>query len=241
MAESGFLTTKSTEWSRGRSLPPLWKTDDTLHKDFGENEELPLDHIQSIAPLSVGGVMEKRRTEGGMLVAVKTMNTYGNWDTNDDLKREVAILRSLNHYHSVSLLGTYTKGDSFSAVMEPCATCDLYTYLSKPKSKAFKNMTMSYGSPDSFLPKIMGCLAHGLQYIHKVPKMQYGPGEGKVVRHRDITLTNIVLDGPRVLYTDFGLSKFVTATQTGSTGSSSKTKMVKATPSPRGFQHANCT
>ncbi len=241
MAESDFLTTKSTKWSRDKSLSPLWKKDNVWHKEFEENEKLPLDHIQSIACLSLGGVMEKRQTEDGMLVAVKTMNTYRNRDMNNELIREVGILRSLKHYHSVSLLGTYTKEDSFSAVMEPCATCDLYTYLSQPKSNVFKSITTHCGPQDTFLPKIMGCLAHGLQYLHKVPRMQYDTDEGKVVRHRDITLTNIVLDGSRVLYTDFGLSKFVTATQTGSTGSSHKTSMVKATPSSRGFQHANCT
>ena len=241
MAESDFLTTKSTEWSRDKSLAPLWKNHSGWHKVFGKDEKLPLDHIESIAWLSLGGVMEKRRTEDGMLVAVKTMNTRRNGDTNNELTREVGILRSLKHYHSVSLLGTYTKGDFFSAVMEPCATCDLDTYLSAPESDAFETITMRSGSPDSFLPKIMGCLAHGLQYLHKQPRMQYGTDEGNDVRHRDITPMNIVLDGSRVLYTDFGLSAFVTATQTGSTGPSRKTLMVKATPSSRGFQHAKCT
>ena len=241
MAESDFLTTKSTEWSREKSLSPLWKKDGVWHKNFEVNEKLPLDHIQSIAPLSIGGVMEKRSTEDGMLVAVKIMDTYRDGSINNELTREVGILRSLKHFHSVSLLGTYTKGDSFGAVMEPCATCDLYTYLSQPRSSAFESITKDYGSPDSFLPKIMGCLAHGLQYLHKERRMQYDTDEEKVIRHRDITPRNIVLDGPRVLYTDFGLSAFVTASRTGSSGSSHKTIMVKATPSSRGFQHANCT
>ena len=241
MAESDFLTTKSTEWSRDKSPSSLWEEDGVWHKDFEENEKLPLDHLDSIGPLSIGGVMEKRQTEDGRLVAVKKMNTYGDRDINNKLTREVEILRSLKHFHSVSLLGTYTKPDSFSAVMEPCATCDLDTYLSQPKSNAFESITKRYGSPDSFLPKIMGCLAHGLQYLHKERRVQYDTDEGKVVRHRDITPRNMVLDGPRVLYTDFGLSAFVTATRTGSSGSSHKTLTVKATPSSRGFQHANCT
>ena len=241
MAGSGFLTTKSTEWSRVKSPSPLWKEDGGWHKEFGENEKLPLNHIQPIASLSAGGVMEKYRTEDGMLVAVKTMETFGDSNLNNELTQEVGILRDLKHYHSVSLLGTYIRGDSFSAVMEPCATCNLDTYLSQPKSNVFKHITTRCGPQDTFLPKVMGCLAHGLQYLHKEPRMQYDTGEGKIVRHRDITPTNIVLDGPRVLYTDFGLSKFVTATRTGSTGSSPKTSMVKATPSSRGFQHADCT
>ena len=242
MAESDFLTTKSTEWSRDKSLSPLWKKDGAWHKVFAKKEKPPLVLIESIAPLSATGVVEKRDLENGRFVAVKKMNTFGNVDSNNQLTREAEILLSLKHYHCVSLLGTYIHGDSYNIVMEPCAQCDLYTYLSEPSSDVVKEITMDYGSQDTFLPKIMGCLAHGLQYLHKVPRMRYDTDDGaKVVRHKDITPSNIVLDGRRVLYTDFGLSAFVTATQTGSSGPSHKTKMVKATPPSRSFQHANCT
>ena len=175
MAESDFLTTKSTVWSRDKTPFPPWNKAGVLDKEFGENEKVPLEFINSIACLSRGGVVEQRRTEDGMLVAVKKMDTYGKADINEELRREVEILRSLKHYHSVSLLGTFIQGDCFNIVMEPCATCDLYTFLSQPLSTGFKNITAHHGPQEFFLPKIMGCLAHGLQYNRVFFKLMATP------------------------------------------------------------------
>lgn len=211
----------STQWTdRG----------DVFHVDFTENEKLPLDLLDTIAQTTIGGVVEKRQcTIDGRLVAVKKMDTNRNETTNNELNKEVNILRSLKHYHSVRVLGSYTQGDSFSIVMEPVATCDLNTYLAWPSSAKAKKQEAHCGPRDSFLPRIMGCLAHGLQYLHKEKK----------IRHRDITPGNILLDGPRVLYADFGISEFFTATQTGSSGPSRKTDMVKTNLKPRSFQYAD--
>ena len=231
MAESAFLTTKATLWSRRKLPSPPW-TDrhDAFDKEYGENEELPLKFIDNIGLPGRG--VEKRRTMDGTEreVAVKRMYTYGDRPINDKLQHEVTVLRSLNHYHCVSILGTFIRGDFFNIVMEPCAKCDLHTYLSEPASNTVKSMEKLCGRRLLFLPRIMGCLAHGLQYLHKEPRAQYNSDEGKVIRHRDITPANIVLDGSRVLYTDFGLSKFVTATKTSSSGPSPKTLMVKTAP-----------
>lgn len=229
MAETSFLTTRTTEWSRGRSPSPLW-TDpgDDFHKDFEEGQELPLEILGTIS--GPGSVMEKRRMRDGTLVAVKKLDTYQDDKRTKKLKNEVEVLRSLEHYHIVRILGTYTQEDSFSMVMKPCAWCNLYTYLSEPTSAAVKKMEDHCGPRDLFLPRIMGCLAHGLQYVHKEPRAQHNSDKDRLVRHRDIHPWNIVLDGPRVLYTDFGLSKFFTATQTGSSGPSHKMPMVKTIP-----------
>ena len=229
MAEIGFLTTRSTEWSRGiPSSSPWTDRGDGFHVDLDDDQEPPLKILDTIT--GQGTVVEKRKSPiDGRLVAVKKLVTYGDSRVNTELKNEVEVLRSLKHYHSVSIFGTYL-GDTFSIVMDPCATCDLWTYLSAPTSVTVKKLESRYDPRDKFLPTMMGCLAHGLQYLHKEPRVQHYSGEERIVRHRDITPTNIVLDGSRVLYTDFGLSKFVTATQTGSSGPSRKTLMVRTTP-----------
>ena len=231
MAEIGFLTTKATKWTQGilPSSPPWTDRGNVFHVDFKEDETLPLKILDTI-----GGqnrhVEKHQSTTDGRLMAVKKIYTNQRGTTNTQLKNEVEILRSLKHYHSVGLLGTYTQEDRFGIVMEPCAACDLWTYLSEPTSGRVKKLEGRCGARDSFLPSIMGCLAHGLQYLHREPRTQHQSNEEIMVRHRDITPSNIVLDGSRVLYTDFGLSKFFTITQTGSSGPSRKTAMVTTTP-----------
>lgn len=232
MSDFDFLTTRSAEWSGNIPPAPQW-TDrgDLFYVELQENEKLPLELIEAIPSVTSGPLVEKRKcTIDGRLVAVKTMDTYGNKATFTKLREEVEILRSLKHYHGLRTLGCYTQDDDFSIVAEPLAMCDLYTYLNYPSSVKAKKMKDLCGPRESFLPRIMGCLAHGLQYIHKEPRSQHMSDEGKMIRHRDITPANILLDGPRVLYADFGLSKFFTTTQRASSGPSHKTAMVKTNP-----------
>ena len=238
MAERDFLTTRATLWSHDNFPSPPWTHSDVSHRKFKKGQRIPLEYRENLGQ-SLHSVVEQRRTEDGRLVAVKIRKTYGDQKINDKLQTEVHILRSLNHYHCVSLLGTYVRGDDFGIVMEPSAICNLWTYLSQPNSSAFKDVEARCSQGGPLLPKIMGCLAHGLQYLHKLPRTRYDSDNGEIVRHRDITLTNIVLDGARVLYTDFGLSKFVTAAQTGSSGTSTKTPMVRLTAQSRSLQYAD--
>lgn len=221
--------------------PSQW-TDrgDGFYVEFEEDEKLPLELLESVAPISLGGILEKRQTTiDRKLVAVKKMPTHQNEALNITPNTEVEILRSLKHYHCVRILGCYTQGDFFNIVMEPYAICDLNTYLSQSSNLGIKEVETRCGPRASLLPRIMGCLAHGLQYIHYGPRVQHNCGEEEMIRHRDITLGNILLDGPRILYTDFGLSKICTATQTGSTGPSRKTNMVEINLEPRSFLYAD--
>ena len=238
MAESGFLTTRATRWSHGDLPSPPWTHPDVFYKEFKKGEKLPLEYIQHLGQ-SFHSVVDQCRTEDGRLVAVKIKKTHGDLKINDKLQTEVRILRSLNHYHCVSILGAYICGDDFGIVMVPSAICNLYTYLFKPNSSAFKDVEGRCSQGGPLLPKIMGCLAHGLQYLHKLPRERYVSDDGEIVRHRDITPGNIVLDGARVLYTDFGLSKVATADQTGSSGTSTKTPMVRLTAQSRRVQYAD--
>ena len=227
-------------------MPPLPQWTDHgngFYVKFNEYEKLPLELLDYIGHITQGGVVEKRRcTMNGSLVAVKKLDTYREDKINTELHTEVEILRSLKHYHCIRTLGCYTQGDSFSIVTEPVAVCDLDTYLSKPSSVKAEKMEKVCGSRDSFLPKIMGCLAHGLQYIHKEPRARPWSDEEKMVRHRDISLGNILLDGRRVLYADFGHSKFFTETRTGSSGTShGHTNMVTAIPKSQNFHSVDNT
>lgn len=218
-----FLTTKSTEWSiRQPELNLQWiHRENGFHVELGEDDEPPLRYREHIAAASGGGVDRYHCKELNRDIAVKRLQTHSDPKSNQTLYHEVEVLRRLRHYHVVQVYGSYTHRDWFNILMTPIATCDLRTYLYAPLSHKVKLMEKSCGPRALLLPRIMGCLAHGLHYIHKDSK----------VRHKDIKPANILLDGPRVLYADFGCSKVYTDTQSGTTGPTTKTPMVRPSPS----------
>lgn len=219
MSEPAFLTTKTAQWNRCMPPnPPRWTTrGDGFDLEFGEEEVVPLAHIKHLAD----NVDSCRCTQTDKVVAVKRLPTYSNNNDNEKLKNEVKVLRDLKHYHCIQVLGCFSKDDWFNIVTQPAADCDLKEYLSWEKSKKVEKLEPICGSRATFLPRIMGCLAYTLYYIHKEPR----------VRHRDIKPENILLEGSRILFADFGLSKVFTETQSGSSGTSAKTIMVRCLPS----------
>ena len=203
------------------NVPPKWTNrGDGFYVKFDEEEELPLADIGIID----NGVIRARCTETEEIVVVKRVRPPQDRTTPTEL--EVEILRFFKHYHCIRTLGCYMRGDECCIITQPLAVCDLHNYLSGSSSAAAKRMSAMSGPREKLLPKIMGCLAHTLQYIHKVPPEQHEWDGDPKVRHRDITPSNILLDGPRVLLADFGLSKVYTRSQTGTSGPSFNTPMV---------------
>lgn len=210
--------------------PPLWTDrDDGFYVNFGEDEEPPLKHVENMASPGNGVIVDRYECPRiKEQVAVKLMRTSSRKVTIDTLNEEVKILRLLRHYHCIQVLGSYTHRDQLGIIMRPAAACDLNDYLYEYYSNKTQRMVIRNSIGSEFLPRLMGCLAHGLQYIHE-PKGAVSTS-GAQVRHRDIKPSNILLDGYRVLFADFGISKVYTATQTGTSGPSLKTKMVKCEP-----------
>lgn len=222
VAGADFLITKSTDWSDTRlNDTPAW-TDrgDGYVVEYGEDEKVPLEHIKFIASAGEGGCVEECYCPKlGKRVAVKKVATDGKKETNDGLAKEMVHLLRVRHHHFIQVLGSYIQGDWFNIVMEPVATCDLRTYLKhEGSSRKIRRMEELCGTRNVFLPTLMGCLAHGLHQLHRKSK----------TRHRDIKPANILLDGRTVLFADFNLSKVFTETQSGTSGPSRKTQMVRA-------------
>ena len=218
MSIPDFLTTKTLQHSRRMSVdPPKWTNrGDGFNVEFAPNEKLPLHDPKQLRSSSYP--VFRWTTDFDQTVVVKSTGELPDESVKDELREEVKILQPLRHYHCIRTLGCYTREEEFGIVMQPYATCDLEKYLSTPIGKSPREeFDVQYGPPARFLPKIMGCLAHALQYIHEEP----------MVRHRDIKPANILLDGSRVLFADFGLSKTFTITQTGTSGDSKKTPMVR--------------
>lgn len=210
--------------------PPRWiDRDDGFYVKFGENESPPLRYVENIASPGNGVIVDQYEcTRTKEQVAIKFMRTSSRKATIDELNKEVKILRLIRHYHCIQALGSYTHRDRLGIITRPAAACDLTDYLFEYNSSKTQRMVLEYGIGSDLLPRLMGCLAHGLQYIHEQKGVT--STSGAQVRHRDIKPSNILLDGYRVVFADFGISKVYTATQTGTSGPSSKTTMVKCKP-----------
>ena len=216
-----FPITKSTDWSDKRLNNARAWTDrgNGSVVEYTVDEKVPLEHKEYIAGAGDGGFVEECYCPMlGKEVAVKRVTTHGKKELNDGLTKDMGYLTTVRHYHCIQVLGSFIRGDFFSIIMEPVATCDLRTYLRHDApSHKIRKMEQQCGPRTAFLPRLMGCLAHGLHYLHQKPKL----------RHRDIKPANILLDGPRVLFADFNLSKVFTETQSGTSGPSLKTQMVR--------------
>ena len=216
-----FLITKSTDWSDKRlnDVPAWTDRGNGYVVDYTEDEKPPLDHKSYIASAGEGGCVEKCYCPKlDKEVAVKKVATYGDEETNDRLTKEMDYLRKVRHYHCVQVLGSYIQGDWFNIVMDPVATCDLRTYLKfESSSQKIRKMEKLCGMRSVFLPILMGCLALALHYLHQSARL----------RHRDIKPANILLNGRTVLFADFNLSKVFTETQSGTSGPSPKSPMVR--------------
>lgn len=227
---SSGLTTRAQIWSDAKDPPPPWTDrDDGFYVNFGEDEDPPLRHVEILAVPGNGVSVEQYEcTKTKQQVAIKFMWTSSRKTTIDKLNEEVKLLRSLRHYHCIQVLGSYPHRDRLGIITQPVAGCDLNDYLYEFPSNKTQRMVRRNEIGSDFLPRMMGCLAYGLQYLHE--QKSATSTSGAQVRHRDIKPSNILLYGYRVVFADFGISKAYTATQTGTSGPSPKTPMVKCKP-----------
>ncbi|OBT51834.1 hypothetical protein VE04_07890 [Pseudogymnoascus sp. 24MN13] len=120
----------------------------------------------------------------GSICARKTMRIpTARWQQFADV---VLIMEQLKHAHIVEILGSYSISPNSFILMKPVAEWDLKKYMN--------NKGGAVADPAS-LVQWLGCLAHGLAYIH-----------GNQVKHKYIKPSNLVVHGNNILYTDFDLA-----------------------------------
>lgn len=222
MAANDHFTTRATH--RADHLPN--ETNKWTDRGDGFNVELSQKELAEELPwignIALGyrtSVVEHDSPKLKRHVAVKLVDSSGvNNGIRRNWKEEANNLRHLRHYHIVRALGSYTERNFCGIILEPVAPCNLKTYLWREKNdlEVIEEMEKNHEMDTSHLPRIMGCLAHALSYIHQERR----------VRHCDIKPENILLEGTRAIFADFGLSKIITETHSGSSGPSSKTPMV---------------
>ena len=113
-------------------------------------------------------------------------SVFGAWGTENvkSFVAEIEILKRLKHDHIVEFVGSYTDPKYMGLIMSPVAEMDLSTYLKRADTSKHQELRTFFG-----------CLVRVLEFLHE-----------QNVRHKDIKPGNILVDGGKVLFTDFGLS-----------------------------------
>ncbi|KAG9204880.1 hypothetical protein G6514_010114 [Epicoccum nigrum] len=108
-----------------------------------------------------------------------------NGPAQKDLVKELEALKSLSHRHLVKVLGSYTDTQHIAYLMLPVAQGNLEDFLRKPDGLA--------DSDKHDIRSFFGCLAGAANYLHR-----------SRIRHRDLSLKNILVHDGSVFISDFG-------------------------------------
>jgi serine/threonine protein kinase len=124
---------------------------------------------------------------------------------DDAFKNEVDIMKKLrSHPHIVQIHWSYTRRGHAGMLLTPVASNgDLAAYLDTIRETG-KPPTSEQCST---LSRSFGCLASGLDFIHKFP-----------IRHKDIKPQNILVHEGQMILTDFGIAFDASGQDTTTTG-----------------------
>lgn len=140
-----------------------------------------------------GQVLKVKRRDSGRIAAVKIISKEG-MDAKGEvrLRREIDILRVINHENLLKLYDVFETSDRIYIVTEIVTGGPLFNWLE----------SQNFQVPETTAKALMKDIAKGLAYLHS-----YG------IVHRDIKLENILLDlsGGRIKakLIDYGLSCFL--------------------------------
>jgi serine/threonine protein kinase len=190
------------------------------HVEFGRKDEIPL---KAGAWLGRGASADVDQvTCRGVTIARKQIYCSRRIKI-EDVKRELDILKRLNHKHIVTLIGSYTQKNILGLMLFPAAVCDLGIFLDEldehqksGNGEIGENLAQlleclriypRLGWALDRLRRIYGCLAKAVEYLHE-----------NGIRHKDIKPSNVLLNPTSSLFlTDFGISTDFTDASTSVT------------------------
>jgi serine/threonine protein kinase len=165
----------------------LEKSGPKRHTHFKKGEQLPLTIGDTLGKGGYGAVYKAHSTLSGRTYALKIFRrTRKNAREVQSFMVELQVLQRINHHHCVELAASYTDSRNFGLLMSPVADYNL---------SAFYEGVMKSNETQKALCNFFGRLANALRFLHD-----------SKIRHRDIKPENILVKGPEVYLTDFGIS-----------------------------------
>lgn len=165
--------------------------------EYYNRKELPFQTGEDIGRGTFATVYEARKPAGDYVYAAKVfflpINETDQKLQKDRIKHEAHVISKARHQHVVSLIGTYIFNHKIYIIMKPLADQNLEKYLYETIGES---SAQERQSRQLQLLSWYGCLTSGLAYLHS-----------QFIRHRDIKPQNILIQGDRILLTDFGISK----------------------------------
>ena len=185
---SDTTSSESTRWASG---PGLSAQLDHAFAGGRVHDLSSYDRCETLGHGSFAQVFLLRHRESGKLVVSKQMAVSGLSDgQHKRLATEVAVQASLRHELIVELSGFYEAQGQLCILMQYAPGGTLHSYLAQLKARG------RVLDVDLFLRMWLSQIATAMAYVHS-----------RRVLHRDLSSTNIFLDGAgNALIGDFGLS-----------------------------------
>ncbi|KAF2202658.1 kinase-like protein [Delitschia confertaspora ATCC 74209] len=151
--------------------------------------------FQTVAVLGKGGFARVEKVFsrlGQRFYAMKLLSRKTTFKKDQislsNFLKELAASKRVEHHHVVKVIGSFTEPKFVGIIMDTIGNCDLEAFLDD------ESATLDLDK-SSLLRTFFGCLCWGLIAIHEAD-----------IRHKDIKPKNILIKGPTVMYTDFGIA-----------------------------------
>lgn len=158
--------------------------------------------LEKLGEGSFGKVYKAKHKKTGAIYAIKSIDKLNknNQEGKPYFRREIEIMYKVRHPNIVRLFGHFEDDQNCFFVLEYIPKGNLYTILSKQKTKCFDASTVAHFMRD---------LICSIYYLHNM--------EPPII-HRDIKPENVLLnENNKIKLTDFGWSNYVEDTSVRST------------------------
>lgn len=160
------------------------------------------DIIDKLGEGSFGKVYRAKHKKTGAIYAIKSIDKLNknNQEGKPYFRREIEIMYKVRHPNIVRLFGHFEDDQNCYFVLDYIPKGNLYTILSKQKTKSFDATTVAHFIKD---------LVCSIYYLHNM--------EPPII-HRDIKPENVLLsEHNKIKLTDFGWSNYIEDTSVRST------------------------